>query len=491
MHTNPFDDDRLHEECGVFGVYGHDESAALTALGLHALQHRGQEAAGIVAYDGEDYYSHRALGLVDATFGNADIIEKLKGHIAIGHNRYSTTGDSLLRNVQPLFADMSFGGFAVAHNGNLTNAATLREAMVDKGSLFQTTSDTEVILHLIATSAKPTMIERVKHAVNQIKGAYSLVAVAEGKLIGLRDPFGIRPLVLGKLGDSYVLASESCAFDIIGAELIRDIKPGEMVVIDEKGVQSHKPFEKTGDRFCIFEYVYFARPDSEMEGKSVYAARKNIGAELAKEAPCPTADLVVPVPDSGVPSAIGYAEASGIPFELGIIRNHYVGRTFIEPTDRIRNLGVKLKHNANRAYLKDKIVVLVDDSIVRGTTSRKIVEMVRGAGAKEVHMRISSPPTSHSCFYGIDTPDTEELLAHTHSVEEIAKKIGVDSLAYISVDGLYRAVGEAKRNNETPQYCDACFTGDYAVELVDKELSSGCGGSGRKVSVLREQRVKA
>ncbi len=491
MNTNPFDDDRLHEECGVFGVYGHDEGAALTALGLHALQHRGQEAAGILTYDGEDYYSHRALGLVDSTFGNGEIIEKLKGHIAIGHNRYSTTGDSLLRNVQPLFADMSFGGFGVAHNGNLTNAATLREALVQKGSLFQTTSDTEVILHLMATSQKKTLVDRVKDVVNQIKGAYSLVAIAEGKLIGLRDPFGIRPLVLGRLGDSYVLASESCAFDIIGAELVRDIKPGEMVVIDSMGVQSHQPFEKVGNRFCIFEYVYFARPDSEMEGKSVYAARKNIGAELAKESPCPTADLVVPVPDSGVPSAIGYAEASGIPFELGIIRNHYVGRTFIEPTDRIRNLGVKLKHNANRAYLKDKIVVLVDDSIVRGTTSRKIVEMVRAAGAKEVHMRISSPPTSHSCFYGIDTPDTEQLLAHTHSVEEIAQKIGVDSLGYISVDGLYRAVGEAKRNADNPQYCDACFTGDYAVELVDKELSSGCGGSGRKISVLREHRVKA
>ncbi len=491
MQTNPFDDDRLHEECGVFGVFGHEDAAALTALGLHALQHRGQEAAGILTYDGEDFYSHRALGLVDSTFSKADIINTLKGHIAIGHNRYSTTGDSLLRNVQPLFADMAFGGFGVAHNGNLTNAATLRDDRVAKGSLFQTTSDTEVILHLIAVSQKTTLIERIKDAVNQIKGAYSLVAISEGKLIGLRDPFGIRPLVLGKLGDAYVLASETCAFDIIGAELVRDIAPGEMVVIDEKGIQSHKPFDKTGNRFCIFEYIYFARPDSLMEGKSVYAARKNIGAVLAEEAPCPHADVIVPVPDSGVPSAIGYAEASGIPFELGIIRNHYVGRTFIEPTDRIRNLGVKLKHNANRAYLKDKVVVLVDDSIVRGTTSRKIVEMVRAAGAKEVHMRISSPPTNHSCFYGIDTPDTEQLMAHKFSVDEIAQKIGVDSLAYISVDGLYRAVGEAKRNNDNPQYCDACFTGDYAVELVDKELSSGCGGGGRKITVLREHRVKA
>ena len=491
MHMNPFDDDRLHEECGVFGVFGHDEAAALTALGLHALQHRGQEAAGILTYDGEDFYSHRALGLVDATFNDPAIVEKLKGHIAIGHNRYSTTGDSLLRNVQPLFADMSFGGFGVAHNGNLTNAATLREGLVQKGSLFQTTSDTEVILHLMATSQKNVLSERFKDVVNKIKGAYSLVAVVDGKLIGLRDPFGIRPLVLGRLGDAHILASETCAFDIIGAELVRDIEPGEMVIIDEKGVTSHKVFDKTGNRFCIFEYIYFARPDSLMEGKSVYATRKNIGAILAKEAPCDHADVIVPVPDSGVPSAIGYAEASGIPFELGIIRNHYVGRTFIEPTDRIRNLGVKLKHNANRAYLKDKVVVLVDDSIVRGTTSRKIVEMVRSAGAKEVHMRISSPPTNHSCFYGIDTPDTEQLIAHKFSVEEIAKKIGVDSLAYISVDGLYQAVDETKRDNDNPQYCDACLTGDYAVELVDKELSSGCGGSGRKISVLREHRVKA
>lgn len=489
MNTNPFDDDKLHEECGVFGIYGYKDAAALTTLGLHALQHRGQEAAGIVTYDGKNFSAHRALGLVDKAFGKQSIMEKLIGDSAIGHNRYSTTGDTLLKNVQPLFADMSFGGFSVAHNGNLTNAATLREALVDKGSLFQSTSDTEVILHLIAKSAAQSVTERVKDAVRQIKGAYSLIALAEGKMFGLRDPFGIRPLSLGKLGDAYVLASETCAFDIIGAELVRDIKPGEMVVIDNKGVQSFQPFDASGDRFCIFEYVYFARPDSEIDNRSVYEVRKNIGAELAKESPC-DADVVVPVPDSGVPSAIGYAQQSGIPFELGIIRNHYVGRTFIEPTDRIRNLGVKLKHNANRAYLENKSVVLVDDSIVRGTTSRKIVEMVRAAGAKEVHMRISSPPTSHSCFYGIDTPSTEELMAHKFSVEEIAKHIGVDSLAYISVDGLYRAVGEESRNDNTPQYCDACFTGDYAVELVDKELSAGCGG-GKKISALREEKIKA
>jgi amidophosphoribosyltransferase len=473
MHTNPFDDDKLHEECGVFGIYGHPESAAMAALGLHALQHRGQEAAGIVSYDGEDFFTHKAMGLVDATFSKKKIIEQLKGYAAIGHNRYSTTGEASLRNVQPIFADLALGGFAVAHNGNLTNAATIREELVKKGSLFQSTSDTEVIVHLMATSQKEDAVAKLIDAVNQIQGAYSLVAVTEDMLIGVRDPFGIRPLVLGQLAGAKILTSETCALDIIGADFVREIEPGEMVIIDKSGMRTIKPFEKTGSRFCIFEYVYFARPDSFMEGRSVYEARKNIGAVLAKESPVLNADVVVPVPDSGVPSAIGYSQASGVPFELGIIRNHYVGRTFIEPTAQIRHLGVKLKHNANKAYLKDKIVVLVDDSIVRGTTSRKIVEMVRAAGAKEVHMRISSPPTKYSCFYGIDTPRTEELMAHTHSVEEIREHIGVDSLAYISVDGLYQALGEAKRNGDIPQYCDACFTGDYAVELVDN--IAGCG----------------
>lgn len=495
MHTNPFDDDKLHEECGVFGIYGNKEAAAMTALGLHALQHRGQEAAGIVAFDGSDFYAHKALGLVDDTFSKADVIDRLSGHIAIGHNRYSTTGESSLRNVQPLYADLASGGFAVAHNGNLTNAQTLREELVQKGSLFQSTSDTEVIIHLMAVSAKKTATDRLIDAVNQIKGAYSLVACCDTMLIGLRDPLGIRPLVLGKLEGAHILASETCALDIIGADYVRDIKPGEMVIIDDKGIKSLQPFAQTGDRFCIFEYVYFARPDSFMEGRSVYEARKKIGAVLAAESPCAHADVIVPVPDSGVPSAIGYAEASGIPFELGIIRNHYVGRTFIEPTAQIRHLGVKLKHNANKAFLKDKVVVLVDDSIVRGTTSKKIVEMVRAAGAKEVHMRISSPPTTHSCFYGIDTPEKEDLLAHHHSVEEIAKKIGVDSLAYISVDGLYQAVGKNGRDNKAPQFCDACFTGDYAVELTDKG-PAGCGGGGcgtKRMSVLHErhQTVKA
>ncbi len=481
MITNPFDDDKLHEECGVFGIFGHPESAAMTALGLHALQHRGQEAAGIVAYDGTDFYAHKAMGLVDATFSKAKVIEKLKGHAAIGHNRYSTTGEASLRNVQPIYADLAIGGFAVAHNGNLTNAAAIREDLVGKGSLFQSTSDTEVIVHLMAVSLKKDAISKLTDAVNEIKGAYSLVAVTDDMLIGVRDPFGIRPLVLGKLGGSYILTSETCALDIIGADFVRDIKPGEMVIIDKMGMRSAQPFKKTGNRFCIFEYVYFARPDSFMEGRSVYEMRKNIGAVLAKEAPVKNADVVVPVPDSGVPSAIGYSQASGVPFELGIIRNHYVGRTFIEPTAQIRNLGVKLKHNANKKYLKDKIVVLVDDSIVRGTTSRKIVEMVRGAGAKEVHMRISSPPTAHSCFYGIDTPSQEELMAHTHTIQQIADHIGVDSLSYISVDGLHQAVGETKRNNDAPQYCDACFTGDYPVELVDK--IAGCSSPKKKATL--------
>jgi amidophosphoribosyltransferase len=479
--AHPFDDDKLHEECGVFGIYGHPESAAMTALGLHALQHRGQEAAGIVSFDGNDFYAHKAMGLVDATFSKAKVIEKLKGHAAIGHNRYSTTGEASLRNVQPIYADLALGGFAVAHNGNLTNAAAIREELVHRGSLFQSSSDTEVIVHLMAVSEKQDAIGKLTQAVNKIRGAYSLVAVTEDMLIGVRDPHGIRPLVLGKLGGSYIMTSETCALDIIGAEYVRDVEAGEMVVVDKNGLRSLQPFAQTGKRFCIFEYVYFARPDSMLEGRSVYEMRKNIGKELAKESLVPNADVVVPVPDSGVPSAIGYSQQSGVPFELGIIRNHYVGRTFIEPTAQIRHLGVKLKHNANKAYLKDKIVVLVDDSIVRGTTSRKIVEMVRQAGAKEVHMRISSPPTAYSCFYGIDTPCNEDLVAHTHKVEEIAAMIGVDSLAYVTVDGLYRAVGETKRNGDLPQYCDACFTGDYPVELVDK--IAGCSSPKKKASL--------
>lgn len=472
MTTHPFqpyDDDKLHEECGVFGVFGHKDAATLTALGLHALQHRGQESSGIVSVDGAKYYAHRGLGLVDDIFNDPDLIAKLKGNCAIGHNRYATTGETMLRNVQPLYADLAFGGFTVAHNGNLTNAMTLRSELVTQGSIFQSTSDTEVIIHLVALSRKPTVFDRIIDALRTIEGAYSLIIHAEGRMIGVRDPNGFRPLILGKLDNSYVLASETCALDIIGADYVRDIEPGEVVVITEQGIQSHRPLVAAPHRFCIFEYIYFARPDSIIEGKSVYDKRKNIGVVLAQESPCDV-DLVVPVPDSGVPAAIGYAQQSGIPFELGIIRNHYVGRTFIEPTQKIRHLGVKRKHNANRGLIEGKRIVLVDDSIVRGTTSKKIVDMMRAAGAKEVHMRIACPPTAHSCFYGIDTPSEKELLASSHSVQQMAEFIGVDSLSFISEDGLYRAMGETGRNAKNPQYCDACFTGDYPVALTDQSL---------------------
>jgi len=470
MTTHPFlsphDPDKFHDECGVFGVYGTEDAAALTALGLHALQHRGQEAAGIVSYDGNRFHPHRALGLVGDVFGDSEVIRTMPGDSAIGHNRYSTAGETVLRNVQPLYADYSFGGLALAHNGNLTNARQLRRELVRTGSLFQSTMDTEVIQHLIATSRESRLLDRFIAALRAIDGAYSLVALSRRKLIGARDPLGVRPLVLGQLGDAWILASETCALDIIGASYIRDIEPGELIVIDEDGLHSHQPSPQVRKRLCIFEYIYFARPDSDMDGTNVYEARKAIGAELARESSV-KADLVIPVPDSGVPAAIGYAAEAGIPFELGLIRNHYVGRTFIEPTDEIRHLGVRLKHNANRGQLKSKRVVLVDDSIVRGTTSKKIVEMVRAAGAREVHVRISSPPTRSPCFYGIDTPEASELLASNHDVEEIRKLISADSLAYISIDGLYRAMGEHGRDNDAPQYCDACFTGEYPIALTD------------------------
>jgi len=462
------DDDHFHDECGVFGVYGHPDAAATAALGLHALQHRGQEAVGIVTFDGEHFHSHRAIGLVGDNFGSAKVIGRLPGDLALGHVRYSTTGDTLLRNVQPLFADFEFGGLTIAHNGNLTNALRVRKALVHRGSIFQSTTDTETIIHLIATSHYSTVVDRLIDAMRQLEGAYSLVAITRQKLIGMRDPHGVRPLVLGRLGGATILASETCALDIIGAEFVRDVEPGEIVIVDRDGLRSIKPFTRAPRRLCIFEYIYFARPDSTMEGLNVYEVRKRIGAELACESPV-DADYVVAVPDSGVPAAIGYAEEAGIPFELGIIRNHYVGRTFIEPTDRIRHLGVKLKHNANAARLKGKRVILVDDSIVRGTTSVKIVEMVRAAGAAEVHMRISSPPTSHSCFYGIDTPEREQLLAARLDIEGMVRHIGVDSLAYLTMDGLYRAVGEPGRDATAPQYCDACFSGDYPIRLTDHD----------------------
>jgi amidophosphoribosyltransferase len=474
QETSLQEPDKPREECGVFGIFGTSEAAAHTVLGLHALQHRGQEAAGVVSFDGHHFHSHRALGLVGDSFSDEAIVRALPGHAAIGHNRYSTAGAPVLRNVQPLFADFVFGGLALAHNGNLTNARTLRRELVEQGCLFQSTSDTEVIIHLIARSKQPSVVERLIDALETVDGAYSLVALSGEQLFGVRDPLGVRPLVLGELDGAWLLASETCAFDIMGARFVRDVEPGEVVVITAEGVRSLKPFAEPPRRFCIFEYVYFARPDSVVEGQGVYEARKRIGAALAQESGV-AADLVVPVPDSGVPAAIGYAQAAGLPFELGIIRNHYVGRTFIEPSDPIRHLGVKLKHNANRATVEGKRVVLVDDSIVRGTTSKKIVAMLRQAGAAEVHMRIASPPITHSCFYGVDTPERSKLLAALHDVEAIAAILEVDSLAFLSLDGLYRAVGSAPRNSARPQFCDACFSGDYPTLLEDLGEGPGAG----------------
>ncbi|NWG47046.1 MAG: amidophosphoribosyltransferase [Alphaproteobacteria bacterium] len=477
------DDDRFHEECGVFGVFGHREAATLTALGLHALQHRGQEGAGIVSFNSEtnQFSSERRLGLVGDYFNQKTVIERLSGRAAIGHNRYSTSGEVTLRNVQPLFAETASGGIAVAHNGNLTNAVALRRELVARGAIFQATSDTEVILHLVATSRFKETSDCVADALRHVEGAYSLVTLTRDKLIGIRDPMGVRPLIMGALDGATILASESCALDIIGARFVRDVEPGEMVIIDGSGVRSLHPFMPRPKRFCIFEYVYFARPDSLVEGHSVYEARKRIGRELAREAPADV-DLVIPVPDSGVPAALGFAEGLGVPFDLGIIRNHYVGRTFIEPTDQIRHFGVKLKHNANRAVLGGKRIALVDDSIVRGTTSLKIVAMVREAGAAEVHMRIASPPTIKSCHYGVDTPEDAELMAARANLEEMRRRIGVDSLAFVSIDGLYRAMGEPGRSAESPQFCDACFTGDYPIPLVDRDE----GHADRQLSLLTE-----
>ena len=465
MTTNPYDDDKLREECGVFGIWGVDEASSFVALGLHALQHRGQEAAGIVSFDGANYHAHRAMGHVAGNFDRDDIIRKLSGRVAIGHVRYSTTGETALRNVQPLFADLAEGGFAVAHNGNLSNAMTLRGALNRRGSIFQSTSDTEVIIHLVATSSYQAPIDRLTDALGQVEGAYSLVCLTPEGLVACRDPLGIRPLVMGKLGEATIFASETVAFDVIGATYIRDIEPGELVIVNDKGLRSFRPFGAAEPRPCIFEHVYFSRPDSIVEGSSVYEVRKNIGAELSRESPV-VADYVVPVPDSGVPAAIGFSQESGIPFELGIIRSHYVGRTFIQPTDGVRHLGVKLKHNANSALIKGKRIVLIDDSIVRGTTSVKIVQMMRDAGAAEVHMRIASPPTRHSCFYGVDTPERSKLLAAQMDVAKMARYINADSLAFISIDGLYRALGDT-RDPAQPQRCDACFTGEYPTTLTD------------------------
>jgi amidophosphoribosyltransferase len=475
-----WDDDALHEECGVFGIFGHADAGALSVLGLHALQHRGQEAAGIVTYDEGHFIAERHSGLVGDAFGrNSQAARNLKGHFAIGHNRYSTAGGSRASNIQPLFADLAGGGLAIAHNGNLTNAHTLRTDLVAQGAIFHSTSDTETIIHLTARSAKARIVDKLIDALCQVQGAYSLVALTSKKLIGVRDPNGVRPLVMGQLDGAYIFASETCALDIIGAEYVRDVKPGEMVVVDKDGVHTHFPFKPQAHRFCVFEYIYFARPDSTLEGRNVYEARKNIGAVLAEESPV-DADMVIPVPDSGVPAALGFANEAKIPFELGIIRNHYVGRTFIEPSDSIRHLGVRLKHNPNRAKLKGQRVILVDDSIVRGTTSKKIVAMVRDAGAAEVHFRVSSPPTTHSCFYGVDTPNTDDLLAHKMDVEQMRRFIGADSLAFISMNGLYRAMGKAERNAKAPAFCDACFTGDYPIALTD------ISGGTRQLSLLAD-----
>jgi amidophosphoribosyltransferase len=472
--------DTLHEECGVFGIYGHPDAAAITALGMHALQHRGQEAAGIVSFDGTRFQSERHLGLVGDNFSDPATIERLKGHIAIGHTRYSTTGATILRNVQPLFAELAGGGFAVAHNGNLTNGLTLRRRLVAEGAICQSTSDTEAILHLVARSRRNRFLDRFIDALRQIEGGYALVSLTNDKLIGARDPLGIRPLVLGELDGHYILASETCALDIIGARFVRDIENGEVVVISDEGIESHKPFPAVPARPCIFEYIYFARPDSVVNGRSVYAVRKAIGATLAREAPV-DADVVVPVPDSGVPAALGFAQEAGLPYELGIIRNHYVGRTFIEPTQAIRALGVRLKHSANRAIVEGKRIVLIDDSIVRGTTSVKIVQMMRDAGAKEVHFRIASPPIMYPDYYGIDMPDRDKLLAARMSLEEMRQFTGVDSLAFVSVDGLYRALGEDGRNPLQPQFTDHYFTGDYPTTLTD--LS---GEASTQLSLLAE-----
>ncbi|WP_118857613.1 amidophosphoribosyltransferase [Sphingomonas mesophila] len=470
LTTNPFDGDSLHEECGVFGIYGADNASGFVALGLHALQHRGQEAAGIVSYDGDHFHAHRAMGHVAGNFDRAEIVAKLAGAHAIGHNRYSTTGETALRNVQPLFADLASGGFAVAHNGNLSNALALRKRLVQRGSIFQSTSDTEVIIHLVATSSYDAPIDRLVDALKQVEGAYSLLILTPDGLVACRDPLGIRPLVMGELNGATIFASESVALDVIGATFVREIDPGEMVLVGETGVRSLRPFAAQRPRPCIFEHVYFARPDSIVDGTSVYQVRKNIGAVLAREAPV-EADFVVPVPDSGVPAAIGYSQESGIPFELGIIRSHYVGRTFIQPSQEIRRLGVKLKHNANSALIRGKRIVLIDDSIVRGTTSMKIVQMMRDAGASEVHLRIASPPTAHSCFYGVDTPERSKLLAANRDVAAMRDFIGCDSLAFITIGGLYQALGD-ERDVSAPQRCDACFTGLYPTPLTDHPQSA-------------------
>ncbi len=458
-----FSPDRFREECAVFGIYGHKEASNLTYLGLYALQHRGQEASGIVSSDGEHFHMAKGMGLVADIFSSPEL-SRLSGDRAIGHNRYSTTGSNDLKNVQPLTVNFAFGNLAVAHNGNLINATVLRNELEAYGAIFQSTSDTEVIIHLIAHSRADTLLARVIDALSQVRGAFSVVLLTDDGIIAARDPYGFRPLCLGRFRDAWLVASETCAFDLLGAEYVREIEPGELVVLDDKGVTSYKPFSHAKPAMCVFEYVYFSRPDSRIFGGSaVYAVRKALGRQLAQESWVP-ADIVVPVPDSGVPAALGYAEGSGIPFETGLIRNHYVGRTFIEPEQSIRHFGVKVKLNAVPEVLKGKRIVVVDDSLVRGTTSRKIVKMLRHAGAKEVHMRISSPPIVSPCFYGVDTPTKKELIASSHNVEEIRKYITADSLAYLSLDGMLKAAP-----SQPDHYCTACFTERYPISFTRAE----------------------
>ena len=461
-----FKSDKLREECGIFGISNHEDASALVALGLHALQHRGQEGCGIVSYDGKNYHSEKRQGLVGDNFTKSNVINKLPGKFAIGHNRYSTTGETSLRNIQPFFADLHMGGLSIAHNGNLTNALTLRESLVKEGAIFRTTSDTETIVQLIAKSKRDKIVDKLIDALFQIQGGYSLVIMTNKKMIGVRDPFGIRPLVIGKLKNSYILASETCALDIVGAKFIREVENGEIIVIENNEISSIKPFPKQKARPCIFEYIYFARPDSIIGEKCAYEYRKNFGVQLAKETDL-KADIVVPVPDSGVPAALGYAEYSKKKFELGLIRNHYVGRTFIEPAQNIRSLGVKLKLSSTKSVVKNKSIILIDDSLVRGTTCYKIVKMLYESGAKEVHVRIACPEIKFPDFYGVDMPTKEELLAHQKTNIEMCEYIKAKSLKFLSLDGLYEALEKGKRNNSYPQFSDHYFTGEYPIKPSD------------------------
>ena len=458
--------DRIKDECGVFGIFGTEEASVLTTLGLHSLQHRGQEGAGIVSFDGQNFHSIRKQGLVGDNFNNTDILSQLPGKTAIGHVRYSTTGESKPENLQPLFANLAMGGFACAHNGNLTNTFSIKKQLVESGSIFQTSSDTEIILQLVARSRKKKLIDKLTDALSQIQGAYSLIILTNKKLIGVRDPLGIRPLVLGDKNGSPVLASETCALDMIGAKYIRDVENGEIVVITDNGIESIKPLNKIPERPCIFERIYFASPDSIVDNKTVYTYRKSLGEQLAIENKI-SADVIVPIPDSGVSAAIGFSQKSSIPFELGIIRSHYVGRTFIEPSQTIRQFGVKLKHSVNKSCIENKRVILIDDSIVRGTTANKIVKMVFEAGAKEVHLGISCPPIKHPDFYGIDTPNYSELIASKFNLEEMTKIVGANSLFFLSLNGTYKAMGFNERNTKSPQFTDHCFTGDYPIDVSE------------------------